>query len=57
VTGVPEDYGELFDLENDPDEMENLWHRDPERRHELLPYLIEALIHSKDPLPERRYPV
>lgn len=57
VTGVEEDYGELHDLETDPDEMQNLWHESPERRHELLPHLVDALIHSKDPLPERRYPV
>jgi arylsulfatase A-like enzyme len=57
VTGIPEDYGELHDLDDDLDEMVNLYHRDPERRRDLLPYLVEALIHSKDPLPERRYPV
>jgi arylsulfatase A-like enzyme len=57
VTGVDEDYGELFDLAADPEGMENLWQSDPERRCELLPHLVEALIHAKDPLPERRFPV
>jgi arylsulfatase A-like enzyme len=57
VTGVPGEYGELFDLEADPDEMDNLWDDDPERWRDLLPYLVEALVHAKDPLPERKYPV
>lgn len=57
VTGVEEEYGELYDLKADPAEMNNLWYEEPNRRKELLPHLVEALIHSKDPLPERRYPV
>ena len=57
VTGVERDYGELFDLRADPDEMENLWLADPERRCRMYPYLVDALLHAGDPLPERRYPV
>lgn len=57
VTGIEEDYGELYDLENDPDELNNLWHDNPNLRQQLLPTLVEALIHADDPLPERRYPV
>lgn len=57
VTGLDRDYGELIDLEADPEETTNLWHDDPELRSELMPLLVEALIDAKDPLPERKYPV
>jgi arylsulfatase A-like enzyme len=57
VTGIDDDYGELFDHRTDPGEMDNRWHSDPERRADLMPRLVEALIHADDPLPERKYPV
>lgn len=49
-------YGELFDLKNDPREFENLWD-DPARRKirgELLERLLDLLVATEDPLPERK---
>jgi len=57
VTGVPGEYGELFDLDADPGEMENLWGSDPDLRCRMLEHLADALIHAQDPLPEREFPV
>lgn len=57
VSGVPEDYGELFDHERDPGECENLWGRRPALRSRLTDVLVDAMLHAEDPLPERRYPV
>jgi uncharacterized sulfatase len=57
VTGIDREYGELFDLAADPGETDNLWGDEPELRCELMPRLVEALIHADDPLPERKYPV
>jgi arylsulfatase A-like enzyme len=55
VTGVDEEYGELFDLNVDPDETENIYFEDSDLRDDLEDELIAALIHSEDPLPEREY--
>ena len=47
---TPVDYGQLFDLRNDPGETHNLWD-DPayaERRAELLAVLREWRIHSQN---------
>jgi hypothetical protein len=57
VTGVPEDYGELFDIAADPDEMANLWGENTELERQMFEHLTEALIHAQDPLPEREHPV
>ncbi|MFB6135618.1 MAG: sulfatase [Halobacteriaceae archaeon] len=57
VTGVEKEYGELFDLEADVEETNNLYFEEPELRHELEGELIEALVHSEDPLPERQWGV
>jgi arylsulfatase A-like enzyme len=46
-------YGELYDLRNDPQELDNLW-ADPERaavQHEMMARLADWLIASHDPLP------
>lgn len=51
------DYGELFDIENDPNELANLWHKEPELRKQLQLQLLDALIETEDPLPERTFPV
>lgn len=48
-------HGELYDLRNDPNEFDNLWH-DPARRpvrDEYRRRLLEALIAQRDPLPPR----
>jgi len=57
VTGIPEEYGELFDLTADPDEMANLWGENTELERQMFEHLTEALIHAQDPLPEREHPV
>jgi arylsulfatase A-like enzyme len=57
VTGIPEDYGELFDLTNDPHETENLWKQCPDLRREMQVRLLEALIEAEDPLEERKHAV
>ena len=48
-------YGELFDLENDPGQLHNLW-ADPSRRrlkHDLLIRLMERTIETDSVLPRR----
>ncbi|MCZ7648800.1 MAG: sulfatase-like hydrolase/transferase [Planctomycetota bacterium] len=48
------EHGELFDLENDPDEFENLWDRgDPKVKQALLRRLAAAMIRNQDPLPAK----
>ena len=50
-------YGELYDLENDPDEYDNLW-ADPARRarrRQLEIVLLDRLHEAEDPLPERHF--
>ncbi len=37
---VNSDEGQLFDLENDPNEVHNLWRENPEQRHHLLDVLL-----------------
>ncbi|MCG8502819.1 MAG: sulfatase-like hydrolase/transferase [Firmicutes bacterium] len=48
-------YGELFDYREDPNECCNLWDTHVELRKSLLIKLLDALIESTDPLPEREY--
>ncbi len=56
ITVYPgEEYGELFDLENDPGELHNLWH-DPGHRAvklELTRQLMEHLVLTESALPRR----
>lgn len=52
------DYGELYDLERDPDEFENRW-RDPKLEdvwRKLRDQLLDILITTHDPLPVRIEP-
>ena len=52
---LPAADGDLFDLENDPDEFVNRWN-DPEYRglrNEMMELLLRATIESSDPKPER----
>jgi arylsulfatase A-like enzyme len=51
------EYGELFDLQQDPGELDNLWRREENLRTKLQLQLLDALIESEDPLPQRRWPV
>ncbi|OGV32729.1 MAG: hypothetical protein A2020_05995 [Lentisphaerae bacterium GWF2_45_14] len=47
------DEGELFDLENDPDEKQNLWNSDTEIKAELLLELNQLQIKSRRPPPKK----
>ena len=48
--------GELYDLEKDPGEVENLWASSNAKgvRDEMMQKLMERMIDTVDPLPERR---
>jgi arylsulfatase A-like enzyme len=52
---LPAGEGDLFDLENDPDEFVNLWNDPASRglRNEMMELLLRATIESSDPKPER----
>ncbi len=56
ITAYPgEEYGELFDLENDPHELHNLWDS-PERqdlKRDLLIQLMERIVLTDSALPRR----
>ena len=50
-----EDFGELYDRKNDPNETQNLW-EDPEYtliKEQLMHKLLDRLIQTEDPLPLR----
>ena len=46
-----QDYGEIFDLKNNPNELENLWSDEPLRR-ELMEKLLTAEMLKEEPLTE-----
>lgn len=51
----PEAYGELFDLEHDPHELDNLWHK-PEHAQiklELMQALLYKIVETDSALPRR----
>jgi arylsulfatase A-like enzyme len=56
ITAYPgEAYGELFDLENDPHRLHNLWDS-PEHQHlkrDLLVQLMERIVLTDSALPRR----
>ena len=51
------DYGELYDLRNDPGEFANLWADAGLRvqRQQMVGLLLDRLAAARDPLPERHY--
>jgi arylsulfatase A-like enzyme len=51
------EYGECFDLVEDPDELHNMWPGPLEAREQLLKQLLNALIETEDPLPKRQWTV
>jgi len=58
LTYIPSlNYGELYDLQNDPNELVNLWDTEADLRVSLQLKLLDALIESTDPLPERKWSV
>lgn len=52
------DQGELYDLKNDPDEFDNLWHNasNAELKTRLLKEAFDASVFTMDPMPEREGP-
>ena len=52
------DYGELYDVENDPNEFANLWDdtRFEQVRNELIRALLARIVATRDPLPLREKP-
>ena len=52
-----EDFGELYDLHNDPGEFNNLWGDEACRaqRHEMQLLLLDRIAQARDPLPVRHY--
>jgi len=46
-------YGDLFDRENDPDELNNLWYSNPELRLELLDKLVHEIINAQSLYPKK----
>ena len=55
---VGEEYGELYDLESDPNEFVNLWDDAglEQVKHQLKDELMERIIKARDPLPVRTHP-
>jgi hypothetical protein len=49
------DQGELYDLENDPDEFENLWNNrvHAELKTQMLKETFDASVFTMDPTPVR----
>ena len=49
------DDGELYDLEKDPDEFDNLWHQPDasERKMRLLKACFDSSVFTMDPMPPR----
>ena len=49
-----EEYGEIYDLQEDPHEFVNLWDRcDPAIQHELVSRLLETVVANQDTLPPK----
>ncbi len=46
-------YGDLFDRENDPEELNNLWYSNPELRLELLDKLVHEIINAQSLYPKK----
>ena len=47
-------YGDLFDLQDDPDEMNNLWFSNPELRHELVEKLMFEMMNNQSVYPKKQ---
>ena len=52
------DYGELYDLQKDPNEFTNLWNDDKMQdvKIELTRKLLDRIVATRDPLPIREKP-
>lgn len=47
------DYGEIYDRKNDPDELINLWFKEPELRHKLIEKLFYENLGAQSRYPKR----
>jgi len=48
------EYGEIYDLENDPNEFVNLWDRcDPTIKYDLVSRLLDLVVANQDILPPK----
>jgi arylsulfatase A-like enzyme len=47
-------YGDLFDRQNDPDELNNLWFSNPDLRHELVEKLMHEMINNQSLYPKKQ---
>jgi uncharacterized sulfatase len=47
-------YGDLFDLQEDPDELNNLWEKQPELRAELVEKLLFEVIKQQTFYPKKQ---
>jgi arylsulfatase A-like enzyme len=56
-SGLEQPYGQLIDRQNDPGELDNLWFDETELRDELMYDLVDLMLESEDPLPEREFGV
>lgn len=51
---VGQAYGEIYDLEEDPHEFVNLWHRcDPAVKYDLVSSLLDTVVANQDTLPPK----
>jgi 5'(3')-deoxyribonucleotidase len=52
------DDGEIYDLEKDPNEFENLWNRpgEQDRKMRLLKWCFDTSVFTMDPMPPRLGP-
>lgn len=46
-------YGDLFDLQEDPHELNNLWDSNPELRHEMVEKLLFEVIRQQSIYPKK----
>jgi hypothetical protein len=49
--GYPDARDELYDLTNDPDELNNLWDSEPQLRADLTDKLMRMVLEYQDPTP------
>ncbi|MHA1472702.1 MAG: hypothetical protein ACTSQW_06360, partial [Promethearchaeota archaeon] len=46
-------YGDLFDRQEDPNELNNLWFSNPDLRHELIEKLLHEVINAQSLYPKK----
>ena len=57
ITYAGMDFGEIYDLENDPHELDNLWDKcDTKIKQKLTKQLLDLIIRNQDMLPPKTCP-